>query len=136
MGHTIFCRAEQGIIEIIVTYEWSSSYFNFWCIWNKIFSPANKWDLFKNYFLEKLLLTGVLSDLENFVTFSRKPDRLSPFLLMYWSCSLHFYLRKGDFHRKSQKWPFGSFLLNVAVLKHFTNFREIIRGGVFLLPKN
>ena len=33
-----FCIAEQGIFEIIGTYEWSSSYCDFWCIWNKFFS--------------------------------------------------------------------------------------------------
>ena len=47
--------------------------FDFWFIWKKIFfkqsshdmkdgdTPANKWDIFKNYFLGKLLLTSVLS---------------------------------------------------------------------------
>ena len=45
--------------------------------------------------LEKLLFTSVLSDPENFVSFSGKPDWLSPSLSMYWSCSPHFYLRKG-----------------------------------------
>ena len=59
-GTYFFCRAEQGIIEIKGSFEWSSSYFVFWCIWNKICSPANKWDIFKNYFLEKLLLRSVL----------------------------------------------------------------------------
>ena len=66
-----FCIAEQGIFEIIGTYVWNSSYFDFWCIWNNFFfkqshhgkkdadTPANKWDLFNNYFLEKLLLTNV-----------------------------------------------------------------------------
>ena len=49
---------------------------------NKIFSPANKSDLFNNNLLEKLLLTSVLSALESFVTFSGKPDWLSHFLLM------------------------------------------------------
>ena len=61
------------------------------------FSPANKLGYFKNYFLEELLLTSVLSALENFVTFSRKPERLSTFLIMYWSSSPH--LRKGGFRR-------------------------------------
>ena len=39
--------------------------------------------LFQEYFLEELLLTNVLSALENSVTFSGKPDRLSPFLSVY-----------------------------------------------------
>ena len=37
-------------------------------------TPANKWDLFKNYFLEKLLLKSVLSALEKCVAFSGKPN--------------------------------------------------------------
>ena len=64
--------AEQEIIKITGTNEWISSYFDFWCIWNKTFSQANKWGIFKNYFLEKILLTSVLSYLENFLTFSGK----------------------------------------------------------------
>ena len=35
-------------------------------------SPAEKWDFFNNYILEKLLLTS--GAVENFVTFSEKPD--------------------------------------------------------------
>ena len=61
--------------------------------------PANKWDRFKNYFLEKLLLASVLSALGNFLILSGKPDWLSLFLFMYWSCSPQFYLRKGGFRR-------------------------------------
>ena len=34
---TIFCIDKQ-VLEIIGTYEGTSSYFDFWCIWNKIFS--------------------------------------------------------------------------------------------------
>ena len=37
-------------------------------------TPANKWDLFKNYFLGKLLLTSALNTLENSITFSGKPN--------------------------------------------------------------
>ena len=37
-------------------------------------TPANKWDLFKNYFLGKLLLTSALNILENSITVSGKPN--------------------------------------------------------------
>ena len=35
---------------------------------------TNKWDLFKNYFLETLLFVRVLSALKNFGAFSEKAD--------------------------------------------------------------
>ena len=35
-------------------------------------TPANKWDLFKNYVLEKVLLTSAINALEIFMTFSGK----------------------------------------------------------------
>ena len=37
----------------------------------------------------------ILNALENFVIFSGKPDWLSPFLLMNWSCSPHLF-KKGQ----------------------------------------
>ena len=85
LKHTIFCIAEHGIFEIIGTYEWSLSYFDFWCIWNNFFFKPSRHDtkdgdaplhLLKNYFLEKPLLTSVVSAKENFATFSGKSDCL------------------------------------------------------------
>ena len=40
-------------------------------------------------------MTSALRALENIVTFLGKPDWLSPFLLMYWSCSPGFLFKKG-----------------------------------------
>ena len=59
----------------------------------------------------------MLSALENFVTFSGKPDWLSPFLLMHWSCSQHFYLRKGGFPNREAVGQSCS--LKKGVLKNF-----------------
>ena len=104
LRHTIFC-------------SWTWNYWNNRYIWMKfellrfdVFdiklfrtkssrtsaAPANRWDLFTNYFLVKLLLTSAL---EKFVILSGKPHWLSPFLLMYWSKSPHFYLRNEGFPR-------------------------------------
>ena len=66
------------------------------------------------------------------MTFSGKPDWSSPFVLRYWSCNQHFDLRKGRFP-KSQ--CLEEFFKMAVYLKHFTNFLETIRGGVFLLAK-
>ena len=55
------------VFEIIFFQAKSSRHERSW-------SPANKWDLSKNYFLEKLLLKSELSALEKSVTFSGKPN--------------------------------------------------------------
>ena len=78
---------------------------------------------------------SVLSALENFVTFSGKPDRLSLFLLMYWSSS-RIYFKKGQLLQIISEVAVRNCSLKCSCLNHFTNFREIIRGRVILLAKN
>ena len=69
---------------------------------------------FQKLFPRKASVDNVLSALENVVTLSGKPDWLSPFLLMY-------FLNSSS----------EVFFKMAVYLKHFTNFRESIRDGVF-----
>ena len=78
----------------------------FKCNWKKKSSSANKWEIFRNYFRRRFCW-------HSSVTFSGKLHWLSPFLIMNWSCSPHFYLRKGEFWKvavwKSIIYSYGRF---------------------------
>ena len=86
-------------------------------------------------FLHKLGIKG-LSALENFVTFSVKPDWLGSFLLM--NCvgaATCVFIQERAAFAENHKSSRSELFFKIAVLKHFTNFPKTIRGGVFLLGK-
>ena len=59
----------------------------------------------------------MLNVLENFATFSGKPDWL-PFLIMYWSCSPHVYLGKRiKFFMDNLNSSRSEMFFKIAVLK-------------------
>ena len=96
-------------------------------------TPANKTDLFKNYFLEKLLLTSVLSVLESFLTLSGKPDWLKPFPVNVLEFQPACLFTKGHkFNKDNLKGSRLEMFFKIAVFKHFSNFRKpsIVEGFV------
>ena len=61
------------------------------------FHDGGRYHIETGFYMISASVVKELSALENFETFSGKSDWQNPFL--YWSCSPHIYLRKGDFLR-------------------------------------
>ena len=91
--------------QIIGTYKGSSSYPNFWCIWH-FFEQKSSWCVSScNTLVNKCI-----------------PYWLSPFLLMRWSRSPHFYLRNAKLRPDILRSSHLEASFEPAALNHFTKF--------------